>query len=494
MNTPAQPPPCSWAPPTVVVLGVPFHNVDFRETVEWTRARIRSRRPGYIATANVDFVMQAQRDPELQRILLEADLVVADGNPIVWLSGWTGPRLKARVTGSDLVPMFAAMLAEEGGSLFNLGGAPGVAEKAAAALQARHPGLRVAGCFSPPKADVLDMCHEEILRRLDETRPDLLLVAFGSPKQEKWVHLHARTLTVPVSIGVGGSLDFLAGAQKRAPAFVQRLGMEWLWRMLSDPRRLFRRYAGNIVFYFSSLARLASARLGSDRPESPLDQAPEAAELRRLAHVERWEGLPGEAAAAGAFSRLASLPGHRPLVLDLAGAGWLSSLELGVLLRLTTAWRARGQVLLLLGAGQRVRRLLRMFRLTDYLELADSPASALATMATRDAAAREGRIALDARNRIEARLPLELTVANLDAFKAAWEAAPGRRDAAAWTIDASATRFVDSAAIGFLVGLRKRAAADAVAFRVTGVQDRVRQAFRIAKVEFLLQDLSGRPA
>jgi len=474
-------------PPTVVVLGLPFHNVTFAETVAWARDRIRSRRPGYIATANIDFVMQARRDPELQRILLEADLVVADGIPIVWLSGWLGPRLKARVTGSDLVPMFAEMARDNGFSLFNLGGAPGVAEKAAAVLVQRYSGLRIAGCYSPPKADVLNMNHADILARLETAQPDLLLVAFGSPKQEKWVNLNVGRLKVPVSIGIGGSLDFLAGTQTRAPKLVQRLALEWLWRMFSDPPRLFRRYVGNIGFFFSTVLQLAAARIKTDHAEkSIVDATATGAELRRLSHLEPFVRLGDDSQAAAFRDRLAALPDSRPIVLDLAGVPWLSSLELGVVLRLTTFCRARNQALILTGVGARVQRLLTLYRLTEYLEIADSAGVVAAAVSASDASAAEGRIGRDENGRLVARLPLELTAANLDGFKQLWESCPDLTTAHEWILDASLTRFVDSAALGFFMGLKKRATEAGLPLRITGLQPRIRQIFRIGRVEAAL--------
>ncbi len=229
------------SPRTLVLFGVPFHDVTFAEAIAWCVARMKSGPPACLATANVDFLMQATRDPELQRILLEADLVVADGMPIVWASGRFGPPLRERVTGSDLAPMLAAACAREGLRIFLLGGSPGVAEKAAAVLVERNPGLVVAGTYSPPVAGILDMDHASILKRLREARPHLLLVAFGAPKQEKFINLHLRSWAIPLAVGVGGTLDFLAGAQTRAPRWVQRIGFEWLWRMCTDPRRLVNR-------------------------------------------------------------------------------------------------------------------------------------------------------------------------------------------------------------------------------------------------------------
>jgi N-acetylglucosaminyldiphosphoundecaprenol N-acetyl-beta-D-mannosaminyltransferase len=359
----------STSPATTVILGIPFHAVTFPETVAWARQRILSRQPGYIATANMDFVMQAWRDPELHRILLEAELVVADGNPLVWLSRFLGPKLPARVTGSDLVPMLAEMCRDNQFALFHLGGAPGVPEKAAEVLTRRYPGLRIAGCYSPPKANLAQMNHREILARLEAAQPDLLYVAFGAPKQEKWVQLHIRQWQVPLTIGIGGSLDFLAGTQRRAPRLVQRLGLEWLWRMCSDPPRLMRRYLQNIAFFAKALTQLLVLRYRPDHARPPVAAD---APLRQQAHVAPVPHLPDHARAEAFCEAVVMQATGRPVILDLSGRPWLSSLEQGTLLRLTMRLRRQQQPCILLNAGSRVRKLLIWTHLADFFQLDDT--------------------------------------------------------------------------------------------------------------------------
>jgi N-acetylglucosaminyldiphosphoundecaprenol N-acetyl-beta-D-mannosaminyltransferase len=209
-----------------------------------------------IATVNVDFLMQAFSDPELHEILLSADLVVADGAPIVALSECFGPRLRERVTGSDLSPRLAKACANRRMSVFLLGAAPGVASEAARVLKGRYPSLRVAGTYSPPKAGLRELDHAEMLSRLEAAAPDLLLVALGAPKQEKFISRSLARWRVPLAVGVGGTLDFLAGVQWRAPKCVQKIGMEALWRLCTDPLRLMGRYSRNFVFLFTTLFRL----------------------------------------------------------------------------------------------------------------------------------------------------------------------------------------------------------------------------------------------
>jgi len=480
-------------PPVAVILGIPFHNVTFAETVEWVRERVRSRRPAYIATANMDFVTQAWRDPELQRILLEADLVVADGIPIVWLSRLLGHPLKQRVTGSDLVPMFAELAAREGFSLYGLGGAEGVAEKALNTLAARYPGMRIAGFYSPPKADIIDMDNPGILARLAEADPDILLVAFGGPKQEKWCNMHIRQWKVPVAIGIGGSLDFLAGVQKRAPRWIQKLALEWLWRMLSDPPRLFRRYVANIAFFFSAILRLLWLRYGpvpstaKSTAGSGTMATPEASAAHRVVYPDSADSgeLKDFRAACDTASGL-------PLVVDLAGRDWLDIRELGEILELHRRCHSGQRWMGVVASHPRLARMLRFVRLDRYLNLADDMAEALEMFNAWKMAGRKGGVSIEADRHLRVVLPAELTAANAGEFKAGMEAAWGRMsadgDVAGVVVDAGAVRFLDSAGLGVLVALRKRALPLPGGFRCSGFQGNARQTLRIARLEACFTD------
>jgi N-acetylglucosaminyldiphosphoundecaprenol N-acetyl-beta-D-mannosaminyltransferase len=481
-------------PQTVVILGIPFNDVSFAEAVEWTRQRVVSGRPAYIATANMDFIMQAWRDPELQRILLEADLVVADGIPIVWLSRLMGPGLKGRVTGSDLVPRLAELAAREGFSLFGLGGAPGVAEKAAARLVERYPGLRIAGCYSPPKADILTMNNPEILARLESAAPDILLVAFGAPKQEKWVNLHIRQWRVPVAMGVGGSLDFLAGAQKRAPRFVQTLALEWLWRMLSDPRRLFGRYVANLSFLSTVVFKLlfmryAPAFSGRRPPATP-------SELERLARLNARHLAFPPASGAGPWERFVAEciteAQSRVLVMDLGKRPWLNSRELGVLLDLSRISRSAERRLYVLAPHARVERLLRFIRLDRYINLAVTAAEVIQHLEERRDSGVNGSILVGPDRQLAVVLPAELTAANVEAFRIrfndAWKELEDRHDPGGVTVNASAVEFLDSAALGFLVAVRKRTEQSRVTFRCFGFRAAALRTLELARLESLVTD------
>jgi N-acetylglucosaminyldiphosphoundecaprenol N-acetyl-beta-D-mannosaminyltransferase len=197
-----------------------------------------------ICTVNPEFVMDARRDPAFAAALARADLRVADGVGIVWAARRQGVRLAERVTGSDGVYHVSEEAAAAGWRVYFLGAGPGVAERAAAVLQARYPGLVVAGTFAGSPEDG---AWPEIRARLVEARPDVLLVAFGHPRQDLWIDRHRHELPATVAIGVGGAFDFAAGVTQRAPRWVRRAGLEWLHRLVRQPWR-WRRMAKLPVF------------------------------------------------------------------------------------------------------------------------------------------------------------------------------------------------------------------------------------------------------
>jgi len=188
-----------------------------------------------VATVNPEFVMRARVDEQFHQALESAELCLADGIGVVWAMRRQGCPQYERVSGSDLVPRLAGLCAERGWRLFLLGSRPGVAAEAARRLEAGHPGLCVAGVHvgSPHPED-----DEEALRLIRAARPDVLLVAYGSPQQELWICRNRARLDVPVAIGVGGTFDFLAGRVRRAPVWLRRAHLEWLWRLALQPARV----------------------------------------------------------------------------------------------------------------------------------------------------------------------------------------------------------------------------------------------------------------
>ena len=235
---------------SVAVMGLPLANVTANEAVDQIESLILSGGTHQVATANLDFWLNSLNDVHLHRIIAGCSLVLPDGMPLVWISRLLGKPLKERVSGADLVPQLAELSAKKGYGIYLLGGKPGVAERATKVLQEMYPGVNIVGHHAPPLADLERMDHGDALDRIRAAKPDILLVAFGNPKQEKWIRMHAKRSGVPVSIGIGGSMDMLVGDVQRAPVWMQRSGLEWLGRCLQEPARLFPRYARN----FSGLA------------------------------------------------------------------------------------------------------------------------------------------------------------------------------------------------------------------------------------------------
>ncbi len=230
---------------TVTLLGVRVHAVTMAQTLAWVDAAVAGRIPRQICTANPEFVMAAQRDREFLELLNRADLVIPDGIGLLWAARRQGACIPERVAGSDLIYRLAELAAPHGWRLYFLGAAEGVAQRAAETLQARYPGFVVAGAFagSPRPED-----NAALVARVKAARPDVLMVAYGAPAQDKWIARNLSEIGVPVSMGVGGSFDFVAGVVPRAPLWLQRLNLEWLYRLCQQPRRFRRIFAAVVGF------------------------------------------------------------------------------------------------------------------------------------------------------------------------------------------------------------------------------------------------------
>lgn len=216
--------------------------LDFTDALLRIEALVVAGRGGCVFTPNVDHVVTAEDDPDFREACAAADLSLADGQPLVWASGLLGARLPCKISGSDLVWPLLERAARLRWRVYLLGGAPGVAE-AAGALLARELGVVIAGVDAPAIAlDSPVQAPDPVLERLRAARPDLVLVALGSPKQERWIHRSLAGLRPAVAIGVGASLDFVTGRVRRAPGWMSAAGLEWLFRLFQEPRRLAVRY------------------------------------------------------------------------------------------------------------------------------------------------------------------------------------------------------------------------------------------------------------
>lgn len=219
----------------ITILQTPVHPLTMAQTLTAVRRFMAEPRLHRICTTNPEFVMAAQRDPLFRRILWEADLCIPDGVGLLLAGRWLGTPLPERVPGSELIYHLAELCAREGWRPFLLGAAEGVADETAHILQHLYPALQVAGTYagSPALAE-----NETIVQLINASGADVLLVAYGAPRQDKWIYRNRQKLpTVRLAMGVGGSFDFVTGRAKRAPRWVQNLGLEWLHRLAHEPWR-----------------------------------------------------------------------------------------------------------------------------------------------------------------------------------------------------------------------------------------------------------------
>jgi N-acetylglucosaminyldiphosphoundecaprenol N-acetyl-beta-D-mannosaminyltransferase len=222
------------------VLGCPFDAVSFAETVALMRHALLENQPLNIVTGNIDFVMKAKRDAQFAQELWQADLVVADGVPILWAASLLGTPLRGRVNGTDLVWQCAALSAETGAAVALVGAGPGVAHRAAQRMRERYPQAQVHAMPTPFPLDTA--ASAALIEQIRAVNAKFILAALGAPKQERWLKAHLSECGALVGIGCGSALDIICGDKPRAPRWMQQHGLEWLHRMLQEPQRLGRRY------------------------------------------------------------------------------------------------------------------------------------------------------------------------------------------------------------------------------------------------------------
>ena len=476
-------------PAPIAMLGVPFDKVTSADSLRILGEMIASGRPHYAATANVDFAVQALKDVELRRILADADLVLCDGMPLVWASRFLGNPLPERVTGSDLVPRLLAEAELKGWRVFFLGGTDESVARAAERVRTRHPKLQLVGAYSPPFKPLLEMDHEDIVRRVREARPDILLVAFGCPKQEKWISMQLHHAGVPLSIGVGATIDFLAGSVRRAPVWMQRTGLEWTFRLLQEPRRLFRRYCTDLwVFGWAILLQwwqLKGIRSQAKHANQVVSQASRSGVSMLVRFAERIDAATVRE-HGDLWSRLATSEAH--ISLDVSGVQFIDSTGVGLLVRLQKQLRADGRELVLVAPTQPVLRALALMRLSELFATATDLTAARAlvrerlselnVVATLNIAAAHDSLAWQG----------DITAASEDGVwgmtRVYLDASRGRD--VEMNVNLAAVRFIDSTGVRLMVRVRKEARRRGIELKFTEPQPAVLNVLRILRLESCL--------
>ncbi len=237
----------------VNVLGVGISAIDMTQAVETIAGWVKAREQNYVCVRDVHGVMRCRRDLELRGIHNRAGMVTPDGMPLVWLCRWAGARNTRRVYGPDLLFAMCQESVRHGWRHYFYGGLPGVADLLASRLVAQFPQLQIAGTYSPPFGDGYAQEDQRRIDAINQARPDILWVGLSSPKQEKWMAAHIGQIHAPVMIGIGAAFDFHAGLKPQAPRWIRHSGFEWLFRLSTEPRRLWKRYLICIPWFLVSL-------------------------------------------------------------------------------------------------------------------------------------------------------------------------------------------------------------------------------------------------
>jgi N-acetylglucosaminyldiphosphoundecaprenol N-acetyl-beta-D-mannosaminyltransferase len=497
---------------TIVILGIPVDNLDMDETVERILALIEaSRKDGkarLVVTVNVDFVVNTLtwrlsrfRHPELIDILRRADLVTPDGMPIIWTSRMLGTPLKERVTGADLVPRLAQEAARRGKSIYFLGGQGDVGRQAALKLQTQFPGLEVVGTDSPfVRIEGEALAGEadkdlEVVADINRSGADILLIGFGNPKQEVWFERNRSRLQVPVSIGIGGTYEFIVGSVARAPQWMQKTGLEWIYRITQDPKRLWKRYfVGFFKFGLMILPAIAYYKLkrlryknmppGAQRFDirDHLTGAPDTASIRVIRLPEVLDAGAVESGRAALESEV--LAATEP-ILDFKNVKFIDSSGLGFIVGLWRRAKTDNKKLNLIEIQPSTRRFFELSRTLDVFKdrVFDNLEAAVAHVAKETGQPPFYYVEVPRRSDVMFALCGTLDAAqiqNLDVD--AILSAIGGRDC---LLDLKNLDFVDSSGIVFFLKIQKhvqKTARDCVLF---GLQDNVRQMFRITKLDRL---------
>lgn len=351
----------------VALFGLPIDDVSMTDAVCRIETFIQSGRSHQIATANLDFVRNARKSAELQRVICDCSMVLPDGAPMLLGSRLLRRPLKERVTGVDLVPHLAKLSSEKGYRIFVLGSTDENAQAAMAALRREYPGVNFAGQYAPAVAPLEQMNDAEILSRIHAAKPDILLVALGNPKQELWLARNRQLLQVPVAIGIGGSLEMIGGSVKRAPRWMQALHFEWMYRLLQEPQRLIPRYASDLA----ALLRYLPAEIVTNfmQPRSLMLHGFDVYETETMYILATPSTLTGYACNWLARQVRLSNDQKKAIVVDMTSTSRIEADGVGCLLHLRRVLALEGQQMYLTGVSGAVHRVFRTASLNGIFQM-----------------------------------------------------------------------------------------------------------------------------
>lgn len=345
-----------------MLLGLPFHDMTMEEAVREAMYCIDAQKPVYFVTPNVDFAAQAHRSESLRQILFHAKRVLCDGTPLLWASKLLGGTLRERLAGADFLPNLLKECERNQKSVFFLGEEAHTISHLQVALNKNFPQLTIVGYETPPQGNWKDWDNELIVKNIRQSRPDLLIVALGCPKQEEWIFQFHQSTQVPLSIGVGSGLSFLAGTQLRAPKFLQKIGLEWLWRLLLEPKRLFSRYSRDIFFLFW-------ATLKQYRSLKTLTKKSQKKEVHTASQhycVLQWEG---KIERATLHQIKAPMDYEQAIVIEGSGVTFIDSSGLGLIAKILREAKQNHQKVILKNPSSTLLQAVRTVHLDKELEI-----------------------------------------------------------------------------------------------------------------------------
>lgn len=494
----------------IAILGIPVDSFTMDETVQYIFDLIEGysadRKPRLVCTANTDFIantlswnLSTSGHPELLDILRKADLVTADGMPIVWTSRFLGPEIKQRVTGSDLVPKLAKEAALKNKSIYFLGGNPGSAGEAAKILKDRNPGLIISGWDSPfvhiQGSELIDAYDndEAIVEKINSSKADILLIGFGNPKQEIWFERNRHRLQVPVSIGIGGTFEFITGAVTRAPVWMRNSGLEWLFRFTQDPKRLWKRYLLDFLkFGFLVWPSIISYRYAkSTALHDYLQRCKTQVSYKYMTRGEEEilsVTLPGSIDSKAA-SRLQILIPKRPmthLIIDFSDVAFIDSVGLGLLIIFMLNWDSGGYKVFLTCINPTLKKCLADNRMNDLCGFRQCE-TVMEALTSLDGLSREKNYSIELTkegNRCNIRISGDLRLSGIPFNEIKAVSSPTREEEC--IVDLSTLTSINNSGVIFILKLKDALQKRGNKCSITGARGDVDRMFAITKVRSFL--------